>query len=281
MGRQAADNFARMQRRAFLRRGLGFSVAGLGVGVVGIGVGGAQLATARSARSLEPAHYGSTGRGAAQVVWSVPTDERAVALTFDDGPHPRLTPRVLDVLAEHQARATFFLIGEAAERHPSLVRRLLDEGHEVGNHSWSHAPMAHVGADAAREEVLRGAAALARLTGEQARWFRSPRGMLNGPILRAAADVEQDVAMWSARAPKASPEPSTRQVTDHLLGALDPGTIYCLHDGTSGREAEERLEGRRDKELAALPGFLAGAIERRFGFLTLSELVERSSSASR
>lgn len=270
-----------MQRRAFLRRGLGASLTGLGIGVVGGGLGGSQHAMARSARGYEPAQYGGTGRGVAQVVWSVPTDERAVALTFDDGPHPRLTPRVLDVLAEHQARATFFIIGTAAERHPALVRRLLDEGHEVGNHTWSHAPMAHVGAEAAREEVLRGAADLARLTGEQARWFRSPRGILNGPILRAAADAGQDIAMWSARAPKASPEPSTRQVTDHLLGALRPGTIYCLHDGTSGREPEERLERRRDNELAALPGFLAGAAERGFGFLTLSELVERSRSTSR
>lgn len=269
-----------MQRRAFLRRGLGFSLAGLGVGVVGGGMGGSQRAMARSARGYEPAQYGGTGRGAAEVVWSVPTDEQAVALTFDDGPHPRLTPRVLDVLADHGARATFFIIGTAAERHPSLVRRLVDEGHEVGNHTWSHAPMAHIGADAAREEVLRGAAALERLTGQQARWFRSPRGMLNGPILRAAADMDQDIAMWSARAPKASPEPSTRQVTDHLLGALDPGTIYCLHDGTSGRDTEERLEPRRDNELSALPEFLSSAIERGYRFLTLSELAERPGSAS-
>lgn len=274
-------NFARMQRRAFLRRGLGASLAGLGIGVVGGGLGGSQHAMARSARRHEPAHYGSTGRGAAQVVWSVDTDEQVVAATFDDGPHPRLTPRVLDLLAEHQARATFFLVGSAAERHPSLVRRILDEGHEVGNHSWSHAPMAHIGGDAARDEVVRGAAALASVTGEQVRWFRSPRGMLNGPILRAATDVRQDVAMWSARAPKASPAPSRRQITDHLLGALQPGTIYCLHDGTSGRDPDERLEQRRENELSALPEFLSGAIERGFRFLTISELVEHSRSASR
>lgn len=237
-------------------------------------MGGSQRERVQSARRREPAHYGGTGQGAAKVVWSVGTAEDAVALTFDDGPHPRLTPRVLDVLADHDVRATFFLIGTAAERRPALVRRLLDDGHEVGNHSWSHASIALLDGDEAREEVLRGSDSLARLTGQQPRWFRPPRGMLTGSILRSAADLEQDVALWSVRTPRGSNWSSPGDVTEHLLGALQPGSIYCLHDGTSGREHEAELERRRETELAALPDFLARATDRGFAFLTLSELVD-------
>lgn len=263
-----------MHRRAFLSRGAGAGLAGLGVGVLGGGLGGSRGASTGHARTLEPAHYAGTGRGAAQVVWSVDTDEPAVALTFDDGPHPRLTPEVLEVLAHHDVRATFFLIGAAAERHPSLVRRIADEGHEVGSHSWSHAAMAHVGRERARDEVLRGAAALERLTGTVPRWFRSPRGMLNGPILRAAADLGQDVAMWSARLPANPLERATSELTDHLLGALEPGAIYCLHDGTSGREDEPALEERRRHELSCLPELITTGGDQGFSFVTLSHLAD-------
>ena len=104
----------------------------------------------------EEKDFACTGVGAAEVVWSVPTERRAVALTFDDGPHPVLTPMVADVLASRGVRATFFVIGSVAEAHPSLVRRLLDDGHELANHTWSHQPMAHVDGRAARDEVLGG-----------------------------------------------------------------------------------------------------------------------------
>ncbi|MGQ0832398.1 MAG: polysaccharide deacetylase family protein [Microthrixaceae bacterium] len=265
-----------MQRRAFLRRGVGIGLGGLGVGVIGGGMGGSKREHLQSVSQRESAQYGRTGRGAAQVVWSVATDEHAVALTFDDGPHPRLTPRVLDVLADHDVRATFFLIGTAALRHPALVRRLLDDGHEVGNHSWSHASIALLDGDEAREEVLRGSDSLARLTGQRPEWFRPPRGMLTGSILRATADLEQDVALWSVRTPPGSNRSSPRDVTEHLLGALRPGSIYCLHDGTSGREHEAELERRRETELAALPDFLARATEQRYSFRTLTDLSTRS-----
>ena len=266
-----------MDRREFLRGGAVAGVAGVVVGAGG--VGGSLREKARSTRIHERADFGGTSHGSATVVWSVPTEEDVVAVTFDDGPHPRLTPRVLDMLADHDVRATFFLIGSAAERHPSLVRRILDEGHEVGNHSWSHPHMAYLGPDEARDEVLRGGESLARLIGHQPRWFRPPRGILSGSILRAAKDIHQEVAMWSARPPVGSLDQPTRQITDHLLSALRPGTIYGLHDGTSGREHEEDMERRRERELPACAQLLAGLIERGYTLRTLSDLAGGSALA--
>ncbi len=264
-----------MDRRELLRGGAVAGVASVVAGSLG-GVSAAALERAHSTRILEGHDYAGSGRGSLRVVWSVATTARAVAVTFDDGPHARLTPRVLDMLAEHQVRATFFLIGSAAERHPELVRRAVDEGHEIGNHTWSHPHMATLEPADQREEVIKGAEALTRLIGHRPRWFRSPRGMLTGEILRAAADLSHDVAMWSARTPVRVLDRSTYQVTEHLLNALHPGAIYDLHDGTSGREGDRGLERRRDSELPAYPPFLASALGHGYRFLTVSELVDTS-----
>ena len=80
---------------------------------------------------------------------------RVLHLSFDDGPHPEHTPRLLDLLAAHDARATFFLIGREAERHPDVVRRILDAGHALGNHSWSHPHFDRLDPAAQREEIDR------------------------------------------------------------------------------------------------------------------------------
>ena len=185
-----------VERRAFIGRG----TVGLAGAVLagGAAVGGERYEHTKDRQAQEPAVYGGDGRGAAQLVWSIPTGAKAVALTFDDGPHPELTPRILTILREHHVKATFFLIGTEVERHPDLVRRLIDEGHEIGNHTWSHPAMAHLSGPAARAEVMRGSEVIERVSGVHPSWFRSPRGMLTGPILRAAADLDQDVAMWSA-----------------------------------------------------------------------------------
>lgn len=251
----------------------------MAVGAAGGGVGGTLLERSHATDLLEELDRGHLGHGSARVLWSVATDRKVAALTFDDGPHPRLTPRVLDMLRDHHVTATFFIIGSAAERHPDLLHRAIDEGHEIGNHTWSHPHMAYLGSAAAREEVLRGGQALERLTGKQARWFRSPRGMLTGTIVQAATDLHQDVAMWTTGAPGDPLKLSTAQITDRLLEALRPGTIYDLHDGTSGRQHDHTFERIRDAELPAYPAFLEQAAARGFTFLRLSDLVATEARA--
>lgn len=232
----------------------------------------------RPERDPEEKDFACHGAGAAEVVWSVPTERRAVALTFDDGPHPVLTPMVADVLAERGVRATFFVIGSVAMRSPELVRRLLDDGHELANHTWSHQPMAHVTGQEARDEVLRGAAAIERVAGVTSRWFRSPRGMLNGAVLRAAADCDQHIAMWSAK-PPATLLHAPDLAAERMLEELGPGSIFLFHDGTSGR-IDEDLELRRRREIPVLEALLDGLVERGYETLTLSELsASRSSGA--
>jgi peptidoglycan/xylan/chitin deacetylase (PgdA/CDA1 family) len=262
---------AAVDRRAFLRRG-GVGAAGAAL-AAGTGVGGVLYEKARTTREQEAADFGGLGRGAARLVWSVPTDQKVACLSFDDGPHPSFTPRVLDQLARHGIHATFFLVGTEVERHPDLVHRILDEGHEIGNHSYSHPHMAHLDAEAARREVRDGSAAIEEVAGFRPRWFRSPRGMLTGPIVQAAAQLHQDIAMWSAVTHLGAMDEPTKEITDHLLLRLTPGTIYDLHDGTSGREGDEHLVARRSQELPAYPSFISKGLDRGYRFVTLTELV--------
>lgn len=113
-----------------------------------------------------------------------------IALTFDDGPHPEHTPRLLDILAESDARGTFFVIGERAARHPSLVRRIVDEGHELGNHTWTHSEPRHTPPAQFLAEVDRTQKWMEDCTGQPCRWMRPPKGSL---------DFHKFIGLWRRR----------------------------------------------------------------------------------
>jgi len=272
-----------MDRRKFLRRaGLaGFSAGAGGLAVARIDIARAELATPESFASTiaqQPA------RGQARVHWSAPPtgsgSPPAVALTFDDGPTEQFTARVLDVLAAHQVTATFFVIGELVDRHPDLVRRARDAGHELGNHSYDHISAAKTGAPQVRDSMARGADAVQRLTGTRPRWYRPPRGEITSATLLAAQAVSQEVALWSVvrdGPDGGGSDDDAAGVRKHLLGALHPGAVVDLHDGI-GRSAwfglpSDSLITRRSAELAVLPDVLAGWLSAGYRFTTLSELI--------
>lgn len=121
-----------------------------------------------------------------------------LALTFDDGPNPTWTPRLLDVLAEHNVRATFFLIGSRARTEPGLVRRIAEGGHLVGNHSWSHPNLALTGTGRIREELKRTSDALEQIAGGPVRYFRPPFGARRPAALRIARELGMVPVMWNA-----------------------------------------------------------------------------------
>jgi peptidoglycan/xylan/chitin deacetylase (PgdA/CDA1 family) len=161
---------------------------------------------------------------------SGPPGSRCVALTFDDGPHPMHTPGVLDRLRELGLRATFFVVGSKAEAHPDLVARMADEGHEIGHHSYSHAPPHQTTAPTLIAEARRTSALLARLVGRRPCLFRPPHGKLTAGKLLGLWALGQTVVLWN-RDPK-----------DFAAGAVAPirrwfetaplagGDIILLHD---------------------------------------------------
>lgn len=265
-----------VKRRALL--------GGAAAGVAGITIAGTALERRSDLRARELA--GSAGPGGwrqplgqRRLTWSVPTTLPLVALTFDDGPDPELTPRILEALAGHGARATFNMVGWNARRHPDLVRAVVAAGHEVGNHTWTHLDLAQQSSGQTRRQLDLGRQAIEAIAGVRLRWFRPPRGELTGAAVCAAAELGQDVLLWSVdRGPGGIATPAA--VSDHLARAVGPGDVVCLHDGI-GRGAFDpdsglarRLRARRLVELAALPAALQRLEDRGIRLITASELVD-------
>lgn len=118
-------------------------------------------------------------------------------LTFDDGPHPDVTPALLDLFAEQGVHATFFLLGKHAERHPQIVQRIVAEGHAIGNHSYSHPRLAQIDLASQRAEIERTDLILAAFDGAQQHWFRPPSGALPLDMLLDFARRRRAIAYWS------------------------------------------------------------------------------------
>jgi len=163
------------------------------------------------------------------------TDARAIAFTFDDGPDPSFTPKILEVLKKHDAKATFFVVGERADAFPELVRSIAEHGHAVGSHSYSHDLAFHArGAGHARREVLRGVEAVGRALGTRPKLFRPPQGVRT-PFLRdALSAIARDEPLvcvtWTVRGFDAMGR-SSDKIVDRLASKLEPRAIVALHDG--------------------------------------------------
>jgi peptidoglycan/xylan/chitin deacetylase (PgdA/CDA1 family) len=197
--------------------------------------------------------------------WRGPRGARRLALTFDDGPDPVWTPRLLDALGAAGVRGTFFLIGERAARAPELVRRMAAEGHEVGNHSWSHRSLWLCGPRATEDQIRRAHDRLADLAGAAPRHFRPPWGMVNAATFPALRRLGERCVFWSIQPEGQRPAPAARQV-DYVLGRAHAGAIVDLHDAEGTPAAPVRL-------MEALPALLDGLRERGYAFTTVADLL--------
>lgn len=152
------------------------------------------------------------------------------ALTFDDGPHARGTPAVLEVLAREQVRATFFLVGEQIRRNPSVPQEILDGGHEIALHCDRHRNLLRLTPRQVREDIARAEDAIASNTGRAPRLYRPPYGVLNASALRVAGSRGWRTLLWSHWGrdweARATPESIATRVTD----AVGEGSVLLLHD---------------------------------------------------
>jgi peptidoglycan/xylan/chitin deacetylase (PgdA/CDA1 family) len=199
-------------------------------------------------------------------VWRGPAGRRQVSLTFDDGPDPDATPKLLRLLAARGARATFFLIGDRAARHPDLAREILAEGHEVGNHTWHHKNAWFLGPRATEAEILGGATVLAGITGSVPRLFRPPWGIVNVPGLRIARRAGFTTVLWSVQPEGAWASPADAQLR-YCARFLHDGAIVDLHDAPGLTGAPERL-------LRLMPDLLALLADRGYSAVPVGTLLD-------
>ncbi|MFF7726692.1 polysaccharide deacetylase family protein [Streptomyces sp. NPDC008001] len=188
-------------------------------------------------------------------------DTPRAALTFDDGPDPVHTRRILEILDRYGVRATFFCVGHHVAALPDEVRRVAAAGHELGNHSWSHPFLPDLTPDQLREQIDRTAEAVSRVTGEAPVRFRPPYGALSPEVLTTLAEHPTTLTMWDVDS-RDWAGPGPERIASTVLEAAGPGSVVLLHEGA----------GDRGQTVQALPSIIEGLLERGLELVTVGEL---------
>lgn len=194
--------------------------------------------------------------------------EFVVALTFDDGPSPEYTPLILDVLKKYDIKATFFLVGKHVEKYPEVARRILNEGHEIGNHTYNHRDLVPSSKRKLIREVLKGQEAIENVLGVFPVYFRPPRGIYSEAVRQFVVSRGFKMVLWSVSGVDWAGTPA-KVVARRILRFVHPGAIILLHD--SG--ALIRSEGHsRMNTVKALELIIPKLLNWGYRFVTISEL---------
>ena len=184
-----------------------------------------------------------------------------IALTFDDGPDARYTPQLLDILAENNARATFFVLGALVDRHAKLVRRMEKERHEIGIHSWWHADFTKIPSEEIADDLKRCQVALDAVVERPIRWVRPPYGALNSRVESVIDASGYRIALWTVD-PHDWKSPGSGVIASRVLNRAHDGAIVLLHDGG----------GNRSGTVEAMRQVVPRLKARGFELVTVSEL---------
>ncbi|MFN8163985.1 MAG: polysaccharide deacetylase family protein [Solirubrobacterales bacterium] len=194
--------------------------------------------------------------------------EAGVALTFDDGPDPRFTPTLLDVLDELGARATFFVVGERIAGSEELLREMESRGHEIALHGMTHRRHDRLSHAEARAELSEGLAAIESAAVARPRWYRPPYGGSSPTLARLCGELGLGLAYWSSWGQDWDPIPATR-IAGLVVRDLAPGAVILLHDSPLYAEREEA-----GPTIEAMPIIAGTARERGLPLISLGEAIE-------
>ncbi|MBV9391007.1 MAG: polysaccharide deacetylase family protein [Verrucomicrobia bacterium] len=190
----------------------------------------------------------------------VHVDQPYIAMTFDDGPSAENTPRLLQILKERNIKATFFLIGQNAAANPNVVRQILAEGHEIGNHSWTHPQLSKLSDDRVRAEISKTQEAIKDACGFVPTLLRPPYGAITAHQKQWIEDqLGLNVILWSVD-PLDWKRPGAAVISHRILGGVAPGAIVLSHD-------------IHKQTVDAMPATLDALIQRGYKFVTVSQLI--------
>ena len=212
-----------------------------------------------------------------QTLTQGPTNERVVALTYDDGPNPPYTNRILEVLEAEHVHATFFLVGRAVEAYPEVVRREIRDGDAIGNHSWDHSHLIVLPQTQVIQSIERTDAAIQAAAGVRTRLLRPPFGARDWIVMRAAQRLGYTVVMWSAPLARDWEYPSADLIAQRVLGEVGDGSIVVLHDGNRGLLCGAQHMSPhvcdRSADIAATQMIVHELKRRGYRFVTIPELI--------
>lgn len=197
---------------------------------------------------------------------SVSIKEPVVAMTFDDGPHPSLTPKLLDLLKERNIKCTFFLIGQNVKAYPNIVRRILAEGHEIGAHTYTHCSLTSRSDDQIRSELKKSEEVLMAAASYRPQLIRPPYGAINTRIKQMMfSEFGYSTIMWSVD-PQDWRRPGVSVVTSRLINGARPGSIMLAHD-------------IHPPTLQAMPAMFDQLLAKGYQFVTVSQLMNMEKAA--
>ena len=197
-----------------------------------------------------------------KVYRSAETDKKQIALTFDDGPHPRLTPRILEILARYNVPATFFMVGQNVLNYPDAARQVIQAGHEVGNHTFTHPHIAGLSEQAIMDEIGKCEDALEELCEYRPHLLRTPQGALTPSLERCLLHEDYILVLWSLDT-RDWDNKSTACVVEAVLNRVQAGDIILMHD----------YIGHNSKTPEALEKIIPALLSQGYEFVTVSALL--------
>ena len=200
---------------------------------------------------------------AGHIIWDIQTDEKVVALTFDDGPHPEYTNQVLDLLEQYGAKGTFFVVGQLADESPQVVLRMYEDGHEIANHTYTHPFTKSV--PKIMKEIKQTNDTIYSITGNSPNLFRPVEGQYTDALVNEVIKEGFKIVMWSWHQDTEDwKDPGVNNIVTKVLEGTEEGDVILFHDGG----------GNRQQTVKALEKILPELKNRGYKFITISEMIK-------
>lgn len=203
-------------------------------------------------------------------IYHIQSNQKVVALTFDDGPSPIWTPQILDALKAVNVKATFFMLGMHVQRYPEIARRVADEGHEIGNHTYDHHGLIYYKPEELNRQIKDTERVILNVTGEKTKYFRPPKAWITGQEKKQLIDLGYETVLWSLNS-KDWVTFDDRYIIKYILHHLRPGDIILFHDSGGVFRPEG---GNREETVKTIPHLVQLLRERGYRFVTISELLK-------
>ena len=207
--------------------------------------------------------YATKNDGYGRVYCRSSCNDKRIALTFDDGPHPRYTREILEILREYDVTATFFIIGVNAENYPDALREIAESGCEIGNHTYSHANLRQMNSEEIKKEIQKCEEVLQKSVGVHPVVFRPPEGIYSNEAEQIMTDLGYDIILWSIDTMDWAMNPAV-QIEQLVMKETKGGDIILMHDYVSGGNTTCK----------ALRKMIPSLLSRGYEFVTVSQLIK-------
>ena len=190
-------------------------------------------------------------------------ESKKIALTFDDGPHPRYTPQILDLLDQYNIKATFFIVGVNATHYSDVLAEINNRGHEIGNHTYSHPHISKVNQTTLKREIEECEETIYQLTDRKTKLFRPPEGMIDSELLKALKNLDYRIILWDIDT-RDWAHTSPNEIAEHVINKVSSGDIILMHD----------YIGKNSPTCEAMKIFIPALKEQGYQFVVVSELID-------